>query len=239
MTRCIAGTTVVLAVSLLVACDGGESQQAGVPAQPPASASSQSTPPAATPKAAATKPKVEVEPYSLKGDEVGMRLSDFKRKYRRAVDNRYAPFCSDENPGQKMATLMTESWHAAANIVSCTTVLPFEWVADESTRTTVASIKAKMIVYQFIDGFLYRIVVLLPPDEYDTVRRGLETKWGPPTSEGTNLLQKIVIWTNDVSSIRLVEAATHLLDGSMLLYADIELDDVAMEREQDASADDL
>ena len=220
---------------------------ADVNPDPPASANSQRTPAATAHPKNTTPTKRKVEPYSLKGDKVGMRLSEFKRKYRRAVDNRHAPFCSDATPDHDNVMLSTAPWHWAAGIVSCSKVFPFEWIQDESKKRTVAGVAADLLVYQFVDGFLYQIMVRLPHDGYATVRRALDTKWGPPTSESKKLVQnamgakfsnRTTTWTNDVSRIQLRERETRL-NTSLLVFVDIELYDVAMERQPDTSADDL
>lgn len=224
---------------------------ADVNLEPPQRTPAEPVEPATPKKATPTKPKDE--PYSLKGDKVGMRLSEFKRKYTRLISRGtldrklYAPFCSDEDQASQSVMLLTEPWHSAQGIVSCTKEFPFEYIQDESKTPTVAGVPTSLLVYQFVDGFLYQIYILLPHDGYHEVRRGLEKKWGPPTSQSNATAQNAMgatfssstsTWTNDVSRIQLMERAGRV-DLTFLSYVDLELLEVVKERTPDTSADDL
>jgi len=220
---------------------------ADVNLEPPAAPPSKTGPAKSQEPLATPSNPVPVEPYSLKGDKVGMRLREFKRKYRRAVDNRHAPFCSDANPGMENVMLLAKPWHSAKGIVCCSKVFPFEYIRNESKKPTVAAVATDVLIYQFVDGFLYQIVIRFPHDGYAKVRRGLEAKWGPPTSEksataqnamGATFSDRTTNWENDVSRIQLMERTTRL-NTSFLVYLDIELYNVAMEREPDTDGDDL
>ncbi|MEM6656300.1 MAG: hypothetical protein AAF596_10880, partial [Planctomycetota bacterium] len=113
--------------------------------------------------AAADQADSYYEPFSIKGDPLGMSLTEFKQKHRRVIPGQAqpAPFSSDRAGGFAIGELHTEPWHNAAGIVHARLDYPSE---DQSPP--IAGVATDLVLYQFIDGSLYQVFALFGPDEF-------------------------------------------------------------------------
>jgi hypothetical protein len=152
-----------------------------------------------------------VEPFGLKGDQLGMSLSDFKTKYARVVGGIKMPYTSDSLPVQANMSLWSESWHAAAGIVTGRVELP-----SEGNSPTVAGVKSDLFLYHFVDGRLFRMTVLFDTEAFHLVREALVQKQGPPASEIKDPLE--LGWDNGVYAIRLVRGTMRPKKSSSLIF---------------------
>lgn len=148
-------------------------------------------------------------PYELKGDRLGMTLDEFKAKYARRVGAFQLPLCSDSSPGQVIEALRTEAWFDAAGLVNARVDLP-----SESNPPTVAGVKTELMLYQFVDGKLYRITVLFDTEAFHHVRQALIAKLGAATTERQDPVAHI--WDNGVSAVKLLRGAMRPRKPSIL-----------------------
>lgn len=145
-------------------------------------------------------------PFDLKGDALGMSLREFKRKYRREIGggHRLAPFCSDETSTDEDSALLQEPWHKAAGIVTARPTYPHEEQTGGGTQT-IAGVKAKLLVYFFIDGELFQIVARLPASGYLKIRESFLVKYGEPERKGIQKIHgkkwEFLRWSNGASEI--------------------------------------
>lgn len=185
--------------------------------------------------------------YELKGDRLGMALSDFKAKYKRSVKghNKSAPWCSDARPRQEIITLLSKPYFANANIVNCRIAFPFESYRGNSP--TVAGVETSMYVHHFIDEKLFKITVIISHNGFFELKEALIAKYGKPSISDAQQYQNRmgarfsgdnVIWENDSSKIMLIERMGSL-DTSALFYTHNELLSVAEKRKPSPSTDDL
>lgn len=153
----------------------------------------------------------EDQPYDLKGDQLGMTLDEFRRRYARSVAGspQRLPLCSDEAWGADRATLHVQPWHQAVGIVHARVDLPAE---DDSP--TIAGVKTELMLYHFVDGRLYRISAQFPTDLFHVVDKALVDKYGPPAREAKEPRQ--LEWENRVSSIVLSRGTVHPRTPSVL-----------------------
>lgn len=142
------------------------------------------------------------EPFELKGDKLGMSLSEFKSKYAREIPghSQRAPFCSDIAPGQRIPELYAEPWHSGAGIVHARPDHPFE-----HNPPTLAGAKTDLLLYQFLDGKLYQITSLLPIDSHPLVAEGLRKKFGSPTRDIEN--GRRLVWSRIATTIELTRGS--------------------------------
>jgi hypothetical protein len=173
------------------------------------------------------------ELYELKGDRLGMSLEEFKAKYHRVVKgtDHPAPACSKEEDG----------------FVTCTTIFMFEQIKDESVAPTIAGVPTDSLLYEFMDGTLFRISASFSKSNYTTVRDGFIAKYGKPSNVkmlsvqnkmGGQFPSTETRWLNGLSSIILVERS-YRLDNSSMLMEHIALSKAASFRSSKSSADDL
>ena len=143
-------------------------------------------------------------PYELKGDRLGMELEDFKQKYARSVEGTSAqlPRCSDTAWGANKAALHAEPWHKDAGIVYARVDLP-----AEDNSPSVAGVKTNLLLYQFVDGKLFRISAFFPTDQFHVVSEAAVKKYGPITREIAKPRQ--LVWENDVAEIVLLRGTLH------------------------------
>ncbi len=113
--------------------------------------------------------------YELKGDKLGMTLEEFKQKYERSGEGgTRLPLCSDTAWGANKASLRTEPWHQRAGIIHARIDLP-----SENNSPTVAGVKSELMLYEFVDGKLFRIAAWLPTDKFHLVSEAAISKYGP------------------------------------------------------------
>ena len=144
------------------------------------------------------------EPYELKGDPLGMKLADFKQKYARFTQDarQDLPICSDQPGYIGKADLHGEAWHRRAGIIHARVDIPLE---DNSP--TVAGVKTDLLLYQFVDGQLFRITALFATDLFHVVSEAVLQKYGPPTREIKQ--PRELIWENNVARIDLIRGTVH------------------------------
>jgi hypothetical protein len=150
--------------------------------------------------------------YELKGDQLGMSLEAFKRKYARGEEGsrERLPLCSDEAWGTNRAALHTEPWHRQAGIVNARIDLP-----SEDNSPTVAGVATELLLYQFIDGQLFRIAAYFPTDQFHVVSEAAVTKYGPVTRETQSPRQ--LAWENPLSTVILNRGMVHPPEPSTLV----------------------
>jgi hypothetical protein len=169
--------------------------------------------------------------YQLKGDRLGMSLEDFKQKYRRIVEGGHKlPLCSDTAFGANKASLHSEPWHREAGIIHARVDLP-----AEDNSPTVAGIKTELLLYQFVDGKLFRIAASLPTDQFHVVHEAALKKYGPITRETQKPRQ--LIWENPLAWIALTRGSVHPRESSVLELVHRELHELASSRTPTAAAD--
>ena len=144
------------------------------------------------------------EPYELKGDQLGMTISAFKERYARFTsDGRQdLPICSDQPGYVGKADLHGEAWHRRAKIVHARIDLP-----HEDNSPTVAGVKTDLLLYQFVDGQLFRISAFFATDMFHVVSEALIHKFGPPTRETKQ--PRELVWENAPSLIVLTRGTVH------------------------------
>jgi hypothetical protein len=207
------------------------------PQQP--SPSSAAMPPASPPTAPMIAPLPPAEPsvvgrlsgaapeqseaYELKGDQLGMNLEDFKQRHARFTqDGRQdLPICSNQPGYIGKAELHSEAWHQRAKIVHARVDHPLE-----DSSPTIAGVKTDLMLYQFVDGQLFRISGLLPTDLFHLVSDAFLQKYGPPTNEIEQ--PRELTWENEVSLIKLTRgtlyprtvSSVHLIHKQLMAAAE-------------------
>jgi hypothetical protein len=169
--------------------------------------------------------------YELKGDYLGMSLEDFKQKYHRQVEGGFKlPLCSDTAFGPNKASLHSEPWHAQAGIVHARVDLP-----AEDNSPTVAGVKTELLLYQFVDGRLFRIAASLPTDQFHVVSEAAIKKYGPVTRETQKPRQ--LVWENPLAWVALTRGSVHPREPSVLELVHRELQQIASSRTPSGAAD--
>jgi hypothetical protein len=182
-------------------------------------------------KGSASDPAIEIRPYELKGDSLGMSLDEFKQKYARSGEGGVRlPLCSDTAWGTNKASLRSEPWHREANIIHARIDLP-----AEDNSPTVAGVKTDLMLYQFVDGKLFCIAAFLPTDQFHLVSEAIIKKYGPATRE--NQRPKQLIWENPIGSIVLTRGTVHPREASVLELTHKQLSDLAASRTPTGAAD--
>lgn len=140
------------------------------------------------------------DPFSFKGDPLGMTLSEFKSKYARTVPGspNPAPFCSDQGGGFPVPDLLTEAWHHHAGIVHARIEYPVE-----NRPPTFAGVEAELLLYQFLDGRLFQVVALFGSEKFPHVAATLRNKYGEAAQENQEPRQ--LIWKRLASSLELTK----------------------------------
>jgi predicted Zn finger-like uncharacterized protein len=148
--------------------------------------------------------------HSLKGDVLGMRLEDFKKKYhRKSTIGVTLPWCSDATPKQLHRELLSEAWHHRAGIVHARVDFP-----AEQNSPTIGSVKTNLLLYQFLDGRLFRITAFFDTDWLHMVREAIEGKYGPPTQEVKDPLE--LHWDNGITALQLIRGSIRPKKASLL-----------------------
>lgn len=187
------------------------------------------------------------KPFDLKGDSLGMGLSEFKEKYARSIpgNNKDAPFCSDASPGKKIVTLLSEDWHHDAGIINCRITYPFEDM--KGGKPSLAGAPADMLVYHFVDEKLFKISAWINHSDYRKVRDALLDKYGKPTSKktseytnnfGTRFTGETLVWSNSSSTINLIERHGRV-DSSGVYFLHKKLNQTAEGKSPAPNANDL
>jgi hypothetical protein len=173
----------------------------------------------------------EEQLYELKGDRLGMTIDAFKEKYARSGEGGVKlPLCSDTAWGANKASLHSEPWHRQAGIINARVDLP-----AEDNSPTVAGIKTELLLYQFVDGKLFRIAAFLPTDQFHVVSEAAIKKFGPVTRETQKPRQ--LIWENPIASVTLSRGSVHPREASILELNHKSLAELAASRIPTAAAD--
>ncbi len=160
-----------------------------------------------------------------------MALEEFKGKYNRSGEGgQRLPLCSDTAWGANKASLHTEPWHQQAGIIHARIDLP-----SENNSPTVAGVKTELLLYQFVDGKLFRIAAFLPTDQFHVVSEAAIKKYGPVTRE--SLKPRQLVWENPLASVILTRGSVHPREPSVLELVHKQLDDLAASRPPSAAAD--
>ncbi len=160
--------------------------------------------------AGGSSPSIEDLLYDIKGDRLGMSLEDFKQRYARSGEGGHKlPLCSDTAWGTNKASLHSEPWHRQANIIHARIDLP-----TEDNSPTVAGVKTELLLYQFIDGRLFRVIANFPTDQFHLVSEAAIKKYGPATRETQRPRQ--LIWDNPIASVILTRGNVHPREASTM-----------------------
>jgi hypothetical protein len=169
--------------------------------------------------------------YELKGDRLGMSLEDFKQKYARQLEGGHKlPLCSDTAFGANKASLHSEPWHRQAGIIHARVDLP-----AEDNSPTVAGVKTELLLYQFVDGKLFRISAHFPTDQFHMVSEAASKKYGQPTRESAKPRQ--LLWENALAWVALTRGSVHPRESSVLELVHRQLHEVAASRAPSGVAD--
>ena len=181
--------------------------------------------------ASGSSPSIEDLLYDIKGDRLTMSLDEFKQKYARSGEGgQKLPLCSDTAWGANKASLHPEPWHRQAGIVNARIDQP-----AEDNSPTVAGVKTELLLYQFIDGKLYRIAASLPTDQFHLVSEAAIKKYGPVTRE--NHKPRQLVWENPIASVILTRGNVHPREASILELVYKPLAEIAAARTPTGVAD--
>jgi hypothetical protein len=171
-------------------------------------------------------------PYELKGDPLGMSLADFKQKYARFTpDGRQdLPICSDQGWGMGKSELHSENWHRRAGIVHARVDHP-----HDDNSPTLAGVKTDLLLYQFVDGQLFRISAYFATDLFHLVSDAVMQKFGPPSHDSKQ--PRELGWENEVSRILLSRGTVHPRTPSQLQLTHTQLASLAESRTPKGAAD--
>jgi hypothetical protein len=169
--------------------------------------------------------------YELKGDRLGMTLDEFKEKYARSVGGQKLPLCSDTSWGANRASLHAEPWHTKAEIIHARIDLP-----SEDNSPTVAGVKTELLLYQFVDGKLFRIAASFATDQFHVVSEAAVRKYGDPSNE-TNKPRRQLVWENSIAWVSLTRGTVHPREASVLELVHRQLHELAASRTPTAAAD--
>jgi hypothetical protein len=162
--------------------------------------------------------------YELKGDKLGMTLEEFKQKYERSGEGGIRlPLCSDTAWGANKASLRTEPWHQRAGIVHARTDLP-----SEDNSPTVAGVKSELMLYEFVDGKLFRIAGWLPTDKFHLFSEAAISKYGPVSRETQKPRQ--LVWENPMAWVALTRGTVHPPEASVIELVHRQLHQLAASR---------
>lgn len=169
--------------------------------------------------------------FELKGDRLGMTLEDFKNKYNRTGEGaQRLPICSDTAWGANKAALQSDPWHHQANIVNARIDLP-----AEDNSPTVAGVKTELLLYQFVDGKLFRIAASVPTDQFHVISDAVIKKYGPPARESQKPRQ--LHWDKPMATLSLTRGTVHPREASTLELIHNQLAQLAASRAPSAAAD--
>lgn len=144
-------------------------------------------------------------PYELKGDQLGMSLTDFKTKHYHLPEG--DPKCSDDYPPPQHAVVAIEVKYPPG-VVACKIFFPFE--ERPVPKTTIANVPVSYQVFYFVDGKLFKIEIIFNEKDFEVVRAAFEDKYHSPAKSETKNYQngfgasfegKNLTWQNDASII--------------------------------------
>jgi len=182
-------------------------------------------------KGQAAAPSPEELLFELKGDKLGMPLEEFKTKYAGGAEGgQRLPICSDTAWGANKASLHSEQWHLKAGIITARVDAP-----AEDNSPTVAGVKTELLLYQFIDGKLFRISAWFPTDQFHSVSDAAAKKYGPATRESQKPRQ--LVWDNPLATVHLTRGSVHPPEPSLLQLEHKQLTELAASRAPTAAAD--
>jgi len=182
-------------------------------------------------KKGAAAATLEEQLYELKGDRLAMTIEEFKEKYARSGEGGLKlPLCSDTAWGANKASLHSEPWHKQSGIINARVDLP-----AEDNSPTVAGVKTELLIYQFIDGKLFRIAASLPTDQFHVVSEAAIKKYGPATRETQRPRQ--LVWDNPTASVILTRGNVHPREPSILELIHKSLAELAASRTPTAATD--
>ncbi len=151
------------------------------------------------------------QPFQLKGDSLGMSLTDFKNKYASRIGDDELPLCSDIQQASTNSSLLTEEWHASAGIVHARIDLP-----HDNNSPSVAGVTTDLLLYQFVDEQLFRISAFLNTDSFHIVCDALTKKYGAPTSQSDQPTQ--LTWDRPCSYIEFTRGQIRPKQASLLHF---------------------
>ena len=105
----------------------------------------------------------------------------------------------------------------------------------EDNSPTVAGVKSELLLYQFVDGKLFRIAALMPTDQFHVLTEAAIKKFGPVTRDVPKPRQ--LIWENPAASITLTRGSVHPREASVLELIHKQLHELAASRAPTAAAD--
>ena len=176
------------------------------------------------------QPEGQPLPYELKGDRLGMSLTEFKEKYGRKLAGMTLPYCSDACPGQANPTLWSEPWHVSAGLINGRVDLP-----SENNPPTIAGVRTELFLYHFVDQKLFRMTVLFDTEAFHLIHNALVQKQGPPTRENKERME--MTWENGMSTIKLTRGAIRPKKASTLIFIHNQLQKSAEGRAPQRSTD--
>lgn len=185
------------------------------------------------------QPESAPAPFALKGDQLGMSLTDFKRIHHQSVagHDEPLPWCSDTRPGEGIETLMSEPYFPNAGLVNCRLDFPFQQIQGDPAPT-IAGVETELLLYKFVDEWLYEILAMFSAEGIIEVHAAMTAKYGPPDEQASHGC----VWRNDVSSIHLLEGRKlnqWTAEPSVLLFSHHELSKLAESRHPGPAVDDL
>ncbi len=192
---------------------------------------------------AATSVVAQTPRLDLKGDVMGMTLSEFTAKHHREVDGKIAPPTSLTNPGMFIDLIRDP----ALGVVAAELYFPFEEKHDRlaeleaalarktTSLTTIGTVPAR-ITYYFMrsrtdakdDPRLYLIWCNFKASEYSTIRDALIVKYGEAKTEAKSAVKNrmgatfenvVSTWEFEQDSIVLTKFNGDL-NTSLLLFRD-------------------
>jgi len=195
-------------------------------------------------------PAQSSEPYGLKGDLMGMSLTEFRQKHHREFpatvtykgSTIIAPWCSDTRKDQNSLALVSKDWYFDAGLINCRLDYPFE-----DKTTTIGGVAQSKVIYQFVDEKLFMIVSEFSTVDFEKVSAAFSAKYGSPKTDavkvyqnrfGANFTGVVTEWDNGVSFITLTETDGKI-GSSTVVIGDSKLIFVAGARKPVAQTDDL
>lgn len=186
---------------------------------------------------AADEVEEEDDVFDLKGDKLGMSLTEFKKKHHRKVkgDNAALPWCSDSRPGIDFTPLGSEAYFQQAGLINCQLHYPFEENYSGWKPQTVGGAPTLLLRYHFIDEKLYEITVAFDRDDFDPVQDALIAKYGDPTY---NFGGGKLMWKRPTCTLAFTNGKTKRTLALLMIWHD-DLKNVAKSRKPGPAVGDL